>query len=427
MFIDRAKVELRAGNGGNGAIAFHTEKFIDKGGPSGGNGGRGGSIIFVARKSSSTLINFRHSKVIIAKDGEKGMAKNMYGRAAEDVYVEVPIGTVIYLEPEHKFICDLDEEGKTYIVAKGGRGGRGNACFKSPTNRVPRIAENGLPGDKMKITLELKLLADVGFVGLPSVGKSTLLSVISAAKPEIADYPFTTIVPNLGVVNLQDGRSFVAADLPGLIEGAHQGKGLGLQFLRHIERCRVITHVVEMGGDRNPYEDYKMINKELESYGFNLLKRPMLVACSKMDEDEAEMRFKTFKKKMKGVELFPISALTHEGIDALLYRAADLLDVTEPFPIYNEEGAQADIKVYDSSKDLEQDVFDIIKTGANKFVIKGERVERTYHLINLSTDEGMMRLIAYLRKIGVDDRLRKMNAQDGDTVVLCDFEFEYFS
>lgn len=427
MFIDRAKVELRAGNGGNGAIAFHTEKFIDKGGPSGGNGGRGGSIIFVARKSSSTLINFRHSKVIAAKDGEKGMAKNMYGRAAEDIYVEVPIGTVLYLEPEHKFICDLDEEGKNFIVAKGGRGGRGNACFKSPTNRVPRIAENGLPGEKMKITLELKLLADVGFVGLPSVGKSTLLSVISAAKPEIADYPFTTIVPNLGVVNLQDGRSFVAADLPGLIEGAHQGKGLGLQFLRHIERCRVIIHIVEMSGERNAYEDYKMINKELESYGFNLLKRPMLVACSKMDEIEAETRYKAFKKKMKGVELFPISSLTHDGIDALLYRAADLLDVTAPFPIYNEEGAQADIKVYDSSKDLEQDVFDIIKTGANKYVIKGERVERTYHLINLSTDEGMMRLLAYLRKIGVDERLRKMNAQDGDTVTLCDFEFEYFS
>ena len=425
MFIDKATIEVRAGNGGNGMIAFHREKFISRGGPSGGNGGRGGSIIFRASKGVTTLMNFRHSKCIIAKDGEKGMGKNQYGKCADDVIVELPIGTVVTEEKTGNFICDLSVEGKEFVVAKGGRGGRGNACFKSPTNRTPRIAENGMPGEKKRLVLELKLLADVGFVGFPSVGKSTLLSIISAAKPEIGDYDFTTIVPNLGVVRVPDGRSFVAADLPGLIEGAHLGKGLGLQFLRHIERCRVIVHIVDMSGKRDPVVDYRKINKELKAYGYGLNKRPMIVVGSKMDEDGAEERLEYLHKKIRK-PVIGISALTNENIDKLCYKIADLLDKTPMFSLYNEENIQSGVKVYEAKSENDGD-FEIVKKNDHTYIIKGERIERTYKLINLSTDEGLLKLLNYMRKIGVDDRLRAMGAKDGYTVILCDFEFEYIA
>lgn len=424
MFIDKATIEVRAGNGGNGMIAFHREKYISRGGPSGGNGGRGGSIIFKASKCVTTLMNFRHSRCIIAQDGGKGMGKNQYGKSASDVYVEVPLGTVVSDEKTGEFICDLSEEGKEFIIAKGGRGGRGNACFKSPINRTPRIAENGMPGERKKVILELKLLADVGFVGFPSVGKSTLLSIISAAKPEIGDYDFTTIVPNLGVVKTKDGRSFVAADLPGLIEGAHLGKGLGLQFLRHIERCRVIVHIVDMSGKRDPIDDYKKINKELKAYGLGLNKRPMIVVGSKMDEEGAYERLEFLHKKIRK-PVIGISALTNENIDKLCYKIADTLDKTPTFSLYNENN-KSGVKIYEAKEESSGD-FEILRKDAHTFVIKGERIERTYSLINLSTDEGLLKLLNYMRRIGVDDRLRQMNAKDGDTVILCDFEFEYYS
>lgn len=425
MFIDKATIEVRAGNGGNGMIAFHREKFISRGGPSGGNGGRGGSIIFRASKGINTLLNFRHSKCIIAKDGEKGMGKNQYGKSADDVYVDLPVGTVVTDANSGEFICDLSVPGKEFIVAKGGRGGRGNACFKSPVNRTPRIAENGMPGERRRLILELKLLADVGFVGFPSVGKSTLLSIISAAKPEIGDYDFTTIVPNLGVVRVNDGRSFVAADLPGLIEGAHLGKGLGLQFLRHIERCRVIVHIIDMSGIRDPYEDYKKINKELKAYGYGLSKRPIILVGSKMDEDGAYERLKEFHKRVRK-PVIGISALTNENIDLLVYKIADLLDKTPAFSLYNEDNIEAGVKVYEAKEENDGE-FEIIRKNDHTFVIRGERIERTYHLINLSTDEGLLKLLNYMRKIGVDDRLRQMGAKDGDTVILCDFEFDYIA
>lgn len=423
MFIDKVTIEVRAGKGGDGMIAFHKEKFIDRGGPSGGNGGRGGSIIFRASKGVTTLLNFRHSKVIKAEDGERGMTKNRYGRCAEDVIVDVPIGTVVYNE-DHSFICDLNEDNQTFVVAKGGRGGRGNACFKSPTNRTPRTAENGMKGETKRIIMELKLLADVGLVGFPSVGKSTFLSVVTAAKPEIADYPFTTIVPNLGVTSLKDGRSFVIADLPGLIEGAHKGKGLGLQFLRHIERCRVLLHIIDMSSPRDPYQDYVAINNELEQYGFNIINRPTIIVGSKVDEEGAIEKLEELEKKI-GKKVIPLSALTNEGVDEILYKAADLLQTTDPFPLYDVENKVEGVKIYET-KD-EDKIFDILRKDAHTFVIHGERIERTYSLINLSTDEGMMKLLAYLRKVGVDDRLREMGAQDGDTVLLCDFEFEYYN
>ncbi|MEG1565212.1 MAG: GTPase ObgE [Bacilli bacterium] len=425
MFIDRTVVEVRSGNGGNGAIAFLHEKFIAKGGPSGGNGGRGGSVIFKASSKITTLINYRFSKVIAAKDGENGATKNRYGHKAEDVYAEVPVGTVLINEETNEVIEDLDADGKEFIIAKGGRGGRGNACFKSSVNRVPRVAENGVPGETKRIVLELKLLADVGIVGYPSVGKSTFLGLVTKANPIVADYDFTTIVPNLGVTNLKDGRSFVIADLPGLIDGAHLGKGLGITFLRHIERCKILMHIVSMDGKRDPFEAYNAIKKELLEYGYGLEKKAEIVVASKMDEDGALLRFEKFKSQMK-CDIIPISAYTNENIDKVLYVLADKLDEVREQDILNATNVKEvpESKVYDAKKD-EKPLFEIRRIKTDTYEIFGESIERTYKLINTTTDEGMMKLISYLRKIGIDQRLKEMDAKDGDTVILCDFEFEY--
>ncbi len=422
MFIDRAKITVKSGKGGDGCIAFHHEKYIERGGPSGGNGGRGGSIYFKAVNSQSTLINYRHSKKITASDGGKGMAKKMYGRGAEDIILEVPVGTVIIDASTNEILCDLSKIDQVYLAVKGGRGGRGNACFASPKNRAPRIAENGMPGIEKVLILELKLLADVGLVGLPSVGKSTLLSIISSAKPEIADYPFTTLTPQLGVTCLKDGTSFVVADLPGLIEGASKGKGLGLTFLRHIERCKVIVHILDMERE-DPLSDFELINKELDSYGYHLLERMSLVVCNKVESEETLKKANEIKSKLANkYEVMFISSILHEGIDELLYKLKELIDKAPEVSIY-EENHDA-IKVIDATK---SEVDFVIKhPEAHLFVITGEKIERTYALINLSTDEGIMRLIGILRDLGVDEQLEKMGAQDGDTVKLCDFEFEYF-
>ncbi len=423
MFIDRAIIEVRSGKGGDGAIAFLREKYVPKGGPAGGNGGRGASIYLRANAHINTLFNFRHSKAFIGNDGEKGGIKNQFGKYAEDVIVDVPVGTVVFEEEGHKFLGDLNEDGKIIKVAKGGRGGRGNSAFKSSTNRAPKIAENGEPGERKRLILELKLLADVGLVGFPSVGKSTLLSVVSSARPEIADYPFTTIIPNLGVVSVKDGRSFVMADLPGLIEGAHQGKGLGLQFLRHIERCRVIIHIIDMGNSgRDPVEDYKVINNELKSYGFGLDKRPCILLASKMDEDGAIERLKEFEKHVKE-DIIPISALTEEGIDECLYKCADLLEKTPIFPLYSEDSEELDTKIYELPE--EEKEFYIERINSHEFEIKGDKIIKFYRMTNISTDEGMMVLMTKLRKLKVDDELEKMGANDGDIVYLDDFTFEY--
>ena len=423
MFIDRAIIEVRSGKGGDGAIAFLHEKYVAKGGPAGGNGGRGGSIYLRASKTINTLFNFRHSKTFIANDGEKGGIKNQYGKYAEDVIVDVPVGTVVYLEKDKEFLGDLNEDGKIIRVAKGGRGGRGNSCFKSSTNRVPKIAENGEPGERKRLILELKLLADVGLVGFPSVGKSTLLSVVSAAKPEIADYPFTTITPNLGVVSVKDGSSFVMADLPGLIEGAHLGKGLGLQFLRHIERCRVIVHVVDLSETgRDPYEDYKIINQELKEYGFALDKRPQIIVASKMDEEGADEKLKKLEKQI-GKEIIPISALLEENIDKLLYKCSAVLKETPLFPLYDDKEEDLDHKTY--TLEDEEPYFTIRRLDAHTWSIEGEKMLKFYHMTNISTDEGMMVLMSKIRSLRIDDELENRGAEDGDTVILDDFEFEY--
>jgi len=420
LFVDRAIIEIRSGKGGDGAIAFLHEKNRPLGGPSGGNGGRGGSVYLRCSSTTTTLVNYRHSKTFIAENGEDGDIKSMYGHKAEDVYVDVPIGTVVFLEENHQFICDMDEVGKTYLICKGGRGGRGNESFKNSRNKAPNIAENGLPGEIKRVILELKLLADVGIIGYPSVGKSTFISCVTNCKAQIGDYDFTTLVPNLGVVTVKDGSSFVLADMPGLIEGAHLGKGLGLLFLRHIERCRVLIHMIDMSGTRDPYESYNAINEELKAYGMHLIDRPQIIVASKMDEDGAQERLTKFKEQIIK-EVIPISCVTEEGLDIVLYKCKDLLATAETFPVYDEKDKE---KVYDAT--TTEPIFKITKQDDHTFIISGARVERTYDLINISTDEGTMRLIQYLNRIGVDKELHKMGAKDGDTVKLKDYSFDYF-
>lgn len=423
MFNDKVKITVASGKGGNGAIAFRHEKYVEYGGPSGGNGGRGGSIYFIAKRGPNSLSAYRHAIKVKANDGEMGHGKLMYGKDAEDIYLEVPIGTVV-LTPEGEVLADLSKEGATYLACKGGRGGRGNNCFKGPTNRAPKVAENGLPGEIKDLYLELKILADVGLVGLPSVGKSTFLSVVSNAKPEIAAYPFTTKSPNLGVVQLSDHETFCVADLPGLIEGAHLGKGLGLTFLRHIERCRVIIHVLDMSReDEDPYESFMKINSELASYRLDLMKRPMLICANKMDGDGAEERYEELMKKLDGkYEVFKTSTIMKQGLKPLLRRAYELLQETPIFPLFNHVDTD-EFVIKPSKKD--EVIFNIERVKGG-FKITGDRVIRTYHLINISTEEGMMKLLSYLNKIGVDDKLKEMGAREGDLVILDDFEFEYF-
>lgn len=424
MFIDRVILDCRSGKGGDGRLSFLHEKNRPNGGPDGGNGGRGGSIYLRASSKTTTLVNYRHSKAFFAENGEDGDIKNLYGRKGEDMYIDLPIGSVVFEKETHKFITDLNEDGKTYLICKGGRGGRGNACFKNSRNKAPKIAENGLPGERKTIIVELKLLADVGIIGLPSVGKSTFISCVSNCKAEIGDYDFTTIVPNLGVTYLDDGRSFVLADMPGLIKGAYQGKGLGLTFLRHIERTRVLIHLVDMSSDRNPLDDYKIIRNELKQYGMHLIDRPEIVVASKVDSDEAIEKFKKFKASMKRkkIDVIDISSLTDYNLKLVLYKAADLLKDSKIYPVYDEADEE---EVYDLRK--ENDIFKIVKENDSTYRIIGERVLRTYHLINISEDEGMMKLIKYLNDIGIEKELAKMGAKNGDTVILDDFEFEYFA
>ena len=392
-------------------------------GPDGGNGGRGGSVFLIAKRNLNTLYNFRHSRVIMAMDGEKGMHKNMYGRNGSDVTVEVPCGTIVTEEKTGRVLADLKEDGERVCVAKGGRGGRGNTCFKSSRNRIPRIAENGHPGERKRLILELKMLADAGLVGYPSVGKSTFLNVTTKANVPTADYPFTTLAPNLGVVVLPDGRSFVMADLPGLIEGAHEGKGLGIAFLRHIERCRVLVHIVSMDGQRDPYEDYLAINKELLTYRADLEKRPQIVVASMMDAEGAEERKKEFDKKL-GFESLGISAYTEENVSLLMKKIYELVQKTPEFPLF-EEGTFGGKKVYNAYVDLAEPPFKILHPSLHKFVITGKVVEDYYRSINLSTDAGIAHLISYLDNLGVEDELEKLGAKDGDLVSILDFEFEY--
>ena len=423
MFLDKAKLYIRAGKGGNGAIAFHREKYIDRGGPSGGDGGRGGSIFFVSKSGLTTLIDFKYIHKIIGNDGENGQIENRYGKSGEDIYVNVPVGTVITDSKTGRILADFDKPDLVIEVAKGGKGGKGNAKFANSRNQTPKIAENGDDGEEYDINMELKLLADVGLVGFPSVGKSSLLSVLTNAKPEIADYHFTTLKPNLGVVSILKGYNFVIADLPGLIKGASEGKGLGLDFLRHMERCRVILHVIDMSAHdgRDPYQDYLDINEELTNYGMRLMERPMVIAANMMDVDGSELYLEYFKNKLgnKKVEIFPVSALTREGLEPLVKRLYELVQITPEFPLYVEEEKEVNYEYKDENQ------LDIIRNG-NVYIVGGEKVEYLIKKINTTTSEGMNKVLSILNKMGLEQQLIDKGIKQGDTVKIGDVEFEYY-
>lgn len=421
MFLDEVTVELIAGNGGNGCMAYRREKYIEMGGPYGGNGGKGSNIIFKADEGLNTLIDLRYRRVIKGEKGANGLGKGMTGKSAPDVIVKVPVGTVITDQETGLIIGDLTKNGEEVIVATGGRGGKGNMALATRTNLCPSYAENGEPGETRKVKVELKLLADVGLVGMPSVGKSTFISDISASRPKIAAYHFTTLSPNLGVVKTKDNRSFVVADLPGLIEGASLGEGLGDQFLKHIERTRVIAHIVDMGSaeGRDPIEDYKIINNELANFKTNLLNKKQIVIANKMDLPGALENLERFKREVN-VEVYPISAVTKEGIDQVLYRLADILDEVKKEPLYDEEKFENHI-LY---KFEEEKPFEITNEDG-VWVIKGEKVEKILKMTKFQTDESILRFANKLRKLGIDDKLRELGASDGDTVRILDLEFEF--
>ncbi|WEY97061.1 GTPase ObgE [Bacillus subtilis] len=426
MFVDQVKVYVKGGDGGNGMVAFRREKYVPKGGPAGGDGGKGGDVVFEVDEGLRTLMDFRYKKHFKAIRGEHGMSKNQHGRNADDMVIKVPPGTVVTDDDTKQVIADLTEHGQRAVIARGGRGGRGNSRFATPANPAPQLSENGEPGKERYIVLELKVLADVGLVGFPSVGKSTLLSVVSSAKPKIADYHFTTLVPNLGMVETDDGRSFVMADLPGLIEGAHQGVGLGHQFLRHIERTRVIVHVIDMSGleGRDPYEDYLTINQELSEYNLRLTERPQIIVANKMDMPEAAENLEAFKEKLTDdYPVFPISAVTREGLRELLFEVANQLENTPEFPLYDEEELTQNRVIY--TMENEEVPFNITRDPDGVFVLSGDSLERLFKMTDFSRDESVKRFARQMRGMGVDEALRERGAKDGDIIRLLEFEFEF--
>ncbi|RLQ92002.1 GTPase ObgE [Planomicrobium sp. Y74] len=427
MFVDHVKVYVRGGDGGDGMVAFRREKYVPNGGPAGGDGGKGANVVFIVQEGLRTLMDFRYKRIFKADRGTHGMSANKHGAKAEDLVIEVPPGTVVKDADTGETIADLVEHGQTAIIAKGGRGGRGNSRFATPANPAPELSEKGEPGFERNVILELKVLADAGLVGFPSVGKSTLLSVVSAAKPKIAEYHFTTIVPNLGMVETEDQRSFVMADLPGLIEGAHEGIGLGHQFLRHIERTRVIVHVIDMSGleGRDPYEDYVTINEELKQYNMRLTERPQLIVANKMDMPDSEENLEAFRKKLpEDARVFPISALSRQGLNNLLFAIADLLEVTSEFPMVEEETDESESAVL-YRHEAESDGFTITRDPDGAYVLSGYAIERLFKMTDFSREDSIRRFARQMRGMGIDDALREKGAEDGDTVRLLEFEFEF--
>ncbi|MGI6092129.1 MAG: GTPase ObgE [Veillonellaceae bacterium] len=422
MFIDRAKIHVKAGDGGNGMSSFRREKYVPKGGPSGGDGGRGGDIVLVVDPNINTLIDFRYKRKFAAERGVNGQTKNMHGRAADPLFIKVPPGTIVRNEETGEVIADLTTAGQQVVVARGGRGGRGNARFVSSTHRAPTFAENGEPGESSTLLLELKLLADVGLVGYPSVGKSSIISQVSSAKPEVAAYHFTTLTPVLGVVRIDEGKSFVLADIPGLIEGAHEGVGLGHDFLRHIERTKIIIHVLDVSGleGRDPIEDYQKINKELSLYNEKLSQRQQIVAANKMDLPEAQANFARVAEYMakEGREIYPVSAATGEGLEKLMQRAGQLLAeyVEEP-----QESIAAPV-IFEAKPEEE---FKITRDDDGAYVVHGKEIEKIVAMINFDNDEGVRRFQLAWRRIGIEDALRERGIKEGDTVRIRHMEFEY--
>ena len=419
-FIDKAKIKVISGHGGNGVVAWRREKFVDKGGPAGGDGGRGGDIYLVADEGLSTLLDFKYKSVFKAQSGENGRIKNQYGKGGADLKIKVPAGTVVRDLKTDKIIADLIHDGQEVIIAKGGRGGRGNAKFCTPQKRAPQYCEPGEPGIERELALELKLIADVGLLGMPNAGKSTFISAISSARPKIADYPFTTLVPNLGVVRKPTGDGYVVADIPGLIEGASEGVGLGHDFLRHVERCRFLVHIVDLTQE-NPMENYDKINDELAKYSDRLANLYQIVALNKIDAIDEETR-ENYYKQFKEVadDVFLISAATHENVDNLTYFMAQKVDEIEK-PV-SDVVVEEDTGAYDN----DDSSFEVIKVAKDAFIIMGGKLKRLASVTDDRNRQQILRLQNVMQGMGVFDELRKQGIKDGDTVVVGHLEFEFY-
>ena len=419
MFVDELDIKLIAGSGGDGSTSFRREKYVPMGGPDGGNGGRGANIIFKVDKNLKTLIDLSYKKIIKADKGENGKGSNKYGKNAEDIIIKVPAGTTITYKDTNELIADLTSDEEEVIVAHGGRGGRGNKAFATHDNPAPKFSEKGEPGEELIVHLELKVLADVGLVGLPSVGKSTILSLISSAKPKIAAYHFTTLSPNLGVVKLKNNDSFVIADLPGLIEGASVGVGLGHEFLRHAMRTKILAHVIDMGASegRDPIEDYKVIRREIEEYNGSLKKKQKIVIANKMDLDSAKDNLEKFKKAYPNLEVIEISCMNNTGIDNLINILNEKLKSIPEVKLYNE----ADYKLY---KFVDKAPYTITRDG-NIWIVKGKEIETLLKMTRFEEDEGALRFARKFKGMSIEDELERMGAKPGDEVQILDYMFTF--
>lgn len=419
MFVDELTIKLIAGSGGDGCTSFRREKFVPMGGPDGGNGGKGASIIFKVDKNLKTLIDLSYKKIIKADKGENGKGSNKYGKNAQDIIIKVPAGTTIYDAYTNEVIADLINDDEECIVAKGGRGGKGNKSFATHDMPAPKFSENGEPGEEKLVRLELKVLADVGLIGMPSVGKSTLLSIISSAQPKIAAYHFTTLSPNLGVVKLKNGTSFVMADLPGLIEGASEGVGLGTEFLRHAMRTKILAHVIDMGSmeGRNPIDDYKVIRKEIEKYNDLLKNKKEIIVANKMDLENASDNLKAFKKEFPNATIIEISCMNNSGIDNLINVLANTLDTLPEVKLYEE----SDFKLY---KFEDNKPYSIKKDG-NVWVVSGKEIETLLKMTKFNEDEGVLRFARKFKGMGIEDELEKLGAKPGDEVQILDYMFTF--
>ena len=423
MFTDYAKITIKSGNGGDGAVTFRREKYVAAGGPDGGDGGRGGSIYFRVDPNANTLVDFRYTKKFKAENGENGSGGHKYGKSGQDLYINVPIGTIIKDAETGKIVADLSHEGQEELVLKGGRGGKGNSHFATATRQVPRFAQAGEDGEEKEIILELKLLADVGLLGFPNVGKSTFLSIVTDAKPKIANYHFTTIEPNLGVVKTEHGDSFVIADIPGIIEGASEGIGLGIQFLRHVERTRLLLHVIDVSGveGRNPVQDFYTINEELKNYSEKLSKRKQIIVANKIDimQDEAGYKELEALAKKEGLEIYKISGATGEGITKLLDRVVEVLKT-----LPKEELVEVEERVlYTLEEDENQ--FTVRKEN-DEFIIEGKAINRLMGRINVDDNESMYYFQKSLKNLGIEDELKRQGIKEGDIVKVLNWTFEWY-
>ena len=418
MFVDQVKITAKAGNGGNGCVSFHREKFVQNGGPDGGDGGNGGDIVLLADPNMHTLMDFRFQRKFTAESGENGSAQLRKGKSGQALTIKVPVGTVVKLQPEGQVVADMHEPGKTHVLLSGGNGGWGNAHFATPTRQAPNFANPGQKTEIREFELELKSIADVGLVGFPNVGKSSLLAAVTAAKPKIANYHFTTLQPNLGICR-QYGVDFVMADIPGLVQGASDGVGLGYQFLRHVERTRLLLHVVDIAGSegRDPVEDFEQISDELAAYG-GLAERPMIVAANKMDLPGSEENLERLKEHLHGtdIEVFPISAATHKGLDELMNAIIRILPTLPDTTVFEEE-------VFEEIP--EGPDFTVKRTDSGDYEVEGPLADRLLSTVNFNSQDSLNYFHRTLRARGVIDALRELGAGEGDTVILGDMEFDF--